>query len=91
VHLVVEVVTMMGFGYGGLGMLAMVIFWVMLVAAAIWFVTRLFPQISGQPPVGDDRSRDLPPRSPEEILRERYARGEISKEQFEEMRRTLAS
>lgn len=82
---------MMGFGYGGLGMLAMVIFWVVLVAAAIWFVTRLFPLTSGQLPMGDDRSRDLSPRSPEEILGERYARGEISKEQYEDMRRTLAS
>lgn len=82
---------MMGFGHGGLGLLAMVIFWVVLVAAAIWFVTRLFPDMTGQSPMGSAQSRDLPPRSPEEILKERYARGEITKEQYEEMRQTLAS
>lgn len=81
---------MMGFGYGGLGMLVVIIFWVVIVAAAIWFVTRLFPQMGGQSPRGDDRSKDLPPRSPEEILKERYARGDISTEQYEDMRRTLA-
>ena len=82
---------MMGVGFGGLGMVAMVIFWVVLVAAAIWFVTRLFPPMNGQSPTRDDWPGDRPPRSPEEILRERYARGEISKEQYEDMRRTLAT
>ena len=33
--------------------------------------------------------RDYPQQTPEEILRRRYAAGEISRDQFEEMRRTL--
>jgi len=38
------------------------------------------------------RSRTVPPAGESlEILRTRYARGELSKEQYEEMRRTLST
>ena len=81
---------MIGFGFGGFGMFLMILFWILLIAAAIWFVARLFPQIAGQPPSGTSSTRDLTPPTPGDILKERYARGEISKEQYDEMRRTLA-
>jgi uncharacterized membrane protein len=35
------------------------------------------------------RTREYPEQAPEEILRRRYAAGEISREQFDEMRQTL--
>jgi putative membrane protein len=35
------------------------------------------------------RTREYPEQTPEEILRRRYAAGEISREQYDEMRRTL--
>ena len=82
---------MMGFGFGGFGMVLMILFWILLIAAAIWFVARLFPQIAGQPPSGTSSTKDLTAPTPGDILKERYARGEISKEQYEEMRRTLAA
>lgn len=83
---------MMGFGFGGIGMILVILFWVVLIAAAIWFVARLFPQMAGgQPPSGSESSRELQSPSPENILKERYARGELSKEQYEEMRRTISA
>ncbi len=80
---------MMGFGFGGFGMFMVILFWILLIAAAIWFVARLFPQIAGHPRSGT--GTDLASPSPEEILKERYARGEISREQYDEMRRTIRS
>lgn len=82
---------MMGFGFGGIGMVLVILFWVMLIAAAIWFVARLFPQIAGQSSPRGDAPKEPAPPSPDDILKARYARGEITREQFEEMRRTLAT
>lgn len=80
---------MMGMGFGGFGLILMVLFWVLVVAAALWLVSRLFPQPSGQPwpPANDDQNP--PPSSPLEILKQRYARGEITKSEYLEMRNTL--
>lgn len=38
---------------------------------------------------GVNDSRPTPPETPLEILKKRYARGEITREQFEEMRKDL--
>ena len=69
---------MMGFGYGGFGMVLMILFWVVIVLIAVWIVSRLFPQVTGftAPPSNDKRSE--PTESPMEILKQRYARGELS-------------
>ena len=60
------------------GSVWVVFFW----AAIIWVFVRLF---SG----GESRS-EKPPESPLDIARRRYASGDISKEQFEQLRRDLA-
>lgn len=80
---------MMGLPSTGIGLIVMILFWVLVVAAALWLVSRLFPQTSGQPsqPANDDQKP--PPSSPLEILKQRYARGEISKSEYLEMRNTL--
>ena len=77
----------MMWGYAGgpwswLGPLMMLVFWV-LVIGGIVLVLRAW----WQPPTRPGQSSD----TALEILRERYARGEISREQFEEMRRDLGS
>jgi putative membrane protein len=83
-----------GFGgleflWGLLMMFLMVLFWGGLLALGYFLVRALIR--SGQ----DRRSphSDAGPSGSQalEILRERYARGEITKEQFEEIRRDLAS
>lgn len=49
--------------------------WILVIAAVVVAVVRL-----GKPAGGDGRRE-----SPEEILKQRYARGEIGKDQFEKM------
>ena len=71
---------MWGLGMG-LGWLAMLAFWGALIALAI----VLFRRYAG-PPV----DRDEPGESAREILDRRFAAGEITREQYEEMRQTLA-
>lgn len=68
---------MMGFGFGGIGM---IIFWV-VVLAVIFFVVRGLQNQSHR------HETQLP--SPIELLKRRYAAGEISKEEFERLRRDL--
>jgi len=62
--------------------LGMVLFWGSLIALIAWVIHRL----TGR------RDSDYPPphrRDAMEILKERYARGEISKQEFDEVKRDL--
>lgn len=75
---------MMGFGtdgllggMGGVGMLVGPLVWVALVALLVWGAGTLF---GGRP----ERETPL------EILRRRYAAGEIDQADYEQSRRTLA-
>ena len=76
---------MMGFGmgFGGLGILFMLIFWVVVIGLGVWLLANLFPKIS------TNTSPQNAPDSPVEILKRRYARGEISREEYERMRQEL--
>ncbi|NOZ28932.1 MAG: SHOCT domain-containing protein [Chloroflexi bacterium] len=78
---------MMGFGFGGLGLIFMLIFWVVIIGLALWLLSSLFPQAtrSTQPRTPAQQ----PPESPLEILKRRYASGEISKAEYEQMRQDL--
>jgi len=73
----------MGWGFGSLGLLLMVVFWGGLVALAVWLVSRLFPG-SGQP---STTSHQEP--SAREILDRRFALGEITREQYEAMKQDM--
>ncbi len=77
---------MWGWGYGGygnwlgwLGPLVMVLFWAAVITGIVFLVRFLIRQ-------GGSRDRE---DSALEVLRKRYARGEISKEEFEAKRRDL--
>ena len=73
---------MMFSGVGmGLGLLVMIIIWGVLIALGVWLVRGLFPHVS--PPAG----RDLTAR---EILDRRFARGEISLEQYQAMKESIS-
>jgi putative membrane protein len=72
-----------GMGFGGFGFLLMAVFWIVIVVAAIWLVGNLFPRSDrGQSPANA-------PESAVDIVKRRYARGEISKDEFEAMRHSL--
>ena len=65
------------YGWGG-GI--MIILWVVLIAALAFWMIRL-AQKTGAPASGHESAID--------ILKKRYARGEISKQEFEERKRDL--
>lgn len=70
-----------GWGWMGFGMIGMSLFWILLIVAIVALVK------------GTWGSAGAPQRRPEktalDILRERYARGEIEKEEFEQKKRDL--
>jgi len=67
---------MMGFGMGFGWMISLI-----LIAVGIWFVIRLNQNQNNK---GDSLDQD-----PLEIVKNRYARGEISKAEFERMKNDL--
>jgi putative membrane protein len=74
-----------GWGWMAFGMAWMVIFWGGIIALAVWAVSRL----TGDREKGRDQRR-LEGPSPLDIAKERYARGEITREQFEQFRHDLS-
>ena len=68
-----------GFGYGG--MLTGTIFWILIIAGVVLFIKWLLEQGKSQAPSGGVSAL--------EILKQRYAKGEIDKKEFEEKKRDL--
>lgn len=76
---------MMGFGLMGIGMIGgMLLFWVVVVGLAVLLVRGLFQ--SNQPGSRNSTGQQLTPR---QILEQRYARGEIMREQYLSMLKDL--
>ena len=73
----------MGHGYGWGGMWFGWLFWIVLVGLIVWAVVALSRR--GRPPV----SQQNPDEDALDILKKRYAAGEISKEEFEEKKKDL--
>jgi len=44
-----EVDIMMGVGFGGMGWLSMLVFWVVIIALAVWILSKLFPGVTDRP------------------------------------------
>ncbi len=74
---------MMGFGI--MGGLFMIIFWGGVIALVILLVRVLFQGSSSQ-----SSPNQIPKMSAHEILDRRYARGELSREEYEVMKQDLA-
>lgn len=69
---------------GWMGSILMVVFWVLVIVAIVYFIRWL---------VSSPR-RSLGPQAQDsamEILRNRYARGDISKEEFEQKKKDLTA
>ncbi len=82
---------MMGYnvGYGNFGMIAMALSWIAVTILAVWVVGKLFNRTGAAPASGSGSGQAAQAPSAIEILKQRYARNEITREQFEEMRRTI--
>lgn len=80
---------MMGFGVGVFGFILMAVFWVTIIALAMWVLGKIFPRVTSSSSLqSDQRPNDLS-LSPQDILKQRYARGEVSKAEFDEIRLDL--
>ncbi|HVB48949.1 MAG TPA: SHOCT domain-containing protein [Burkholderiales bacterium] len=75
----------LGGGYGwGFGMVGMLLWWVLLILGIVLLVKWLFRGAAGH---GEREAG----KRPLDILKERYARGEIDKKEFEEKKRDLGA
>ena len=80
---------MMGWGGGWPGMIFGPLFMILLLAILVAAVVSLVRWLGG-PWQGTYPPHQLPPsRTPLDILKERFARGEIDKAEFEDRRRVL--
>ncbi|MCB2229899.1 SHOCT domain-containing protein [bacterium] len=68
----------MHFGFGGFGM---ILFWVAIIAVVVVVVKLLSDST---------RNRDTKSKTPLQIIEDRYAAGEITRDEFEEKKRDLA-
>jgi putative membrane protein len=66
---------MMGFGF--IGLFAMLIFWGLVIAGAIWLMRSIFPRAG----LSNDRGKNESENA-REIIDQRYARGEITRERY---------
>ncbi len=72
---------MMGLGMG-VGLLLLLVFWGLLIAGAAWLAKVVF--LGRNKPTAGARLKPL------EILDQRYARGEISEEDYQAIRQDLS-
>ena len=66
------------FGGGYLGMFLGIIMWALIIAGVVWLVIKL-----------TKNKQNDNQQNPAEILKARYAKGEINKKQLEEMSKEL--
>lgn len=70
-----------GYGWMGFGWIAMILFWVVIVVGGVALVRWLGMRSDG--------SGDMRRKTPLDILQERYARGEIERDEYEQKRSDL--
>ncbi len=72
-----------GFGMGIVGVLFMLLFWGLIIVGLVLLVRWLWDQ--GRPGTGTGTAE-----APLDILKRRYARGEIGKEEYDRIKQDLA-
>ncbi len=76
-------------GYGGIGWWFMPIIMIVVLGLIIWGIVMLVRRTAWAGGSGWGGSSTVNPNSAIEILKRRYARGEISKEEFDERKKNL--
>lgn len=86
---------MMSYGFMGFGMLLFIGFWVLIILGIVWLVMTLTRNAHTKPAPAAPPPAALPPpapaQTPLDILKMRYAKGEITQEQFLQMKQDLGA
>jgi putative membrane protein len=77
-------------GFGGFGLFVM-LFFILVIGAAIALVSLLFPRPASPGNAHPRSPRPIQDDSALEILKQRYARGEITREEFDAMKQDILS
>ncbi len=70
-------------GWGWIGMTVMMVFWIAILALAVWAISRAVSHPTQLPSGPSDEDRAM------RTLRERFARGEITEDEYRQASRTL--
>jgi len=73
-----------GYGMGWFGGILMVVFWILIIVGLVFLIKWLIQSTGRDKTTGISGDRSL------EILKERYAKGEIDKEEFESKKKDLS-
>ena len=73
-----------GYGMGWFGGILMVVFWILIIVGLVFLIKWLIQS------TGRDRTTGIGGNRSIEILKERYAKGEIDKEEFESKKKDLS-
>ncbi len=78
-----------GYGMGAFGWIGMILFWALIILAIVWLwrTLDLGQTLRGS---GSAREAQAEPKKALDIAKERYAKGELSKEQFEQLKQDLS-
>ncbi|MBM9606318.1 SHOCT domain-containing protein [Desulfopila inferna] len=74
-----------GYGMGGFGWIFMILFWIVIFVLIFNFIKILAQRNP------DRHSAEKSHESAEDILKKRYARGEIKREEYERMKKDISS
>ena len=81
---------MMPHDWGWGGGIFMGVFWLLVIALIVFAIVYLVRQTGGRQFAGGPRGGPPPDReSPRDILDRRYAEGELSREEYEQMKKDL--